>query len=255
MFLKVAAYNELSKRYPLNTYNRSDSLAVIVGSTRSFWPHFERYIRSFEENDLPKDPMDSFYQKSIDEALKAHPAISSVACEVRYDWSTPRSGKFVHVQTAGHLAGFAFYDQDVFWSCHPEYGLWFVYRAVITFDVDWAGPSPFLPKPVFDDLTKTEIKKWTEIANSEQWQVRATRLKIRDSCPIGKDKYRYFGDCLSFFFPIAETTSDVIARIRSSNNITPILISNNCELNPDRIVLPNIDLNETSYSEPIAEKS
>jgi hypothetical protein len=248
---RVSAYNQLSKRYPLNTYNRSDSLAVIVGSTKSFWPYFERYIRSFGPDELPKDPMDSFYQKAIDDALKSHPLLASIACEIRYDWSTPRSGKFVHVQTAGHLAGFAYYDQDVFWSCHPEYGLWFVYRAVIVWDVDWAGPSPTPPKSVFDEHTKAEMKKWTEIANSEQWQVRATRLKLRDSCPIGKDKYRYEGDCLSFFFPITETSLDVINRIRSKTTTESTSQLDLIETNTARLAITSPDSTDLISSAPV----
>lgn len=218
---QVSEYNALVKRFPLNTYNRSDAMAVVVGSTKVFWPHFEAFIQSFQDDEeIPKDPMDTFYQTTISRALSQDAQLSQVAHEVRYDWNAPRSGRFVHVQTAGHLAGFAFYDQDVFWSCHPMFGLWFVYRAVIIFDIDWQGPSPPPAKPVLDDVAKAEMRKWTEVANSEQWQVRATRLKLRDSCPIGKDLYRYYGDCLSFFFPIAETPADVIARIRAKPNLT-----------------------------------
>lgn len=216
------------KRFPLNSYERLENFAVVVGSTKVFWPSFVRYIRSFDEGSLPKDPVDSFYQHVVTEALKS-PEISNIRCDVRYDWSTPRSGQFVHVQTAGHLAGFAFYDKDVGWSCHSEYGLWFVYRAVITFDADWVGPVPKLPEPVFDEQMKQEMEKWTEVANSEKWQVRATRLKLRDSCPIGKDQYRYDGDCLSFFFPIHESSADVISRVRQPKLDPPTVLSCTCE--------------------------
>lgn len=219
-------------------------MGVIVGSTKTFWPHFERYIRGFDEKSVPKDPMDSFYQYSITSALSSHPIISKIPYEVRYDWNTPRSGLFVHVQTAGHLAGFAFYDKDVQWSCHPTYGLWFVYRAVITFDLDWSGPPPPQPTPVLDEETKKQMRVWTEVANSEKWQVRSTRLKLRDSCPIGKDRFRYDGDCLSFFFPIHETPGDVIDRIRSRSSSNPP-----CQQNSD-VNLQNGAILDTHSTHP-----
>ena len=226
--MQVSDYNTLVKRFPLNTFDRENAFAVVAGSTKVFWPHFVRYIRSFDEDALPKDPVDSFYQHVVSEALKSMEAMN-IRTDVRYDWNTPRSGQFVHVQTAGHVAGFAHYDQDVGWSCHPEYGLWFVYRAVITFEADWAGPAPGITEPVFDEQTKQEMKKWTDVANSERWQIRATRLKLRDSCPIGKAKYRYEGDCLSFFFPIDESSADVIARVRQSKSDHIPVVSCSCE--------------------------
>jgi len=226
--IQVSEYNALIKRYSLNTFDRADPFGVVVGSTKVFWPYFSRYIRSFDEGSVPKDPVDSFYQKVVSDVLNLS-EISGVSNEVRYDWNTPRSGLFVHVQTAGHLAGFAFYDQEVGWSCHPTFGLWFVYRAVIIFDADWMGPSPTLPEPVFDEQTKQEMKKWTEVANSERWQVRSTRLKLRDACPIGKDQYRYHGDCLSFFFPIEESSAEVIARVRLSQADPLYVVSCECE--------------------------
>lgn len=168
---------------------------------------------------MPKDPIDSFHEYVVTDAIKSNEVLRSVESEARYDWNAPRTGKFVHVQTAGHLAGFAYYDQQCFWSCHPEYGFWFVYRAAVVFNVEWEGPVPQAPSPVLDEKTKTEIQHWTQVANEERWQNRVTRLKIRDACLIGRDTYRYEGECFKYFFPIEEPTQAVIDRIRAS--ITP----------------------------------
>jgi hypothetical protein len=60
-----------------------------------------------------------------------------------------------------------------------------------------------------------EIQKWTEVANTERWQRFETRLALRDSCPIGRDTYRYSGDLLNYFFPIENSREEIIEKIRA----------------------------------------
>jgi hypothetical protein len=195
-------------------FGRENAIGFVVGSTKTFWPHFEDYVRSFDDEDLPKSPIDLFHQFVIEKTLKEDELLAKIEADIRYDWNMPRSGKFVHVQTAGHVSGFALYDQECQWSCHRDYGLWFTYRAVIVFDADWEGPEPLSPPSVLTSDVKDEIKKWSEVANEEKWQNRTTRLRIRDSCPVGKELYRYDGECMKYFFPIEESTDEVIKRIR-----------------------------------------
>lgn len=217
--MQVEEYNKACKRYPLPTYGRKNAVGVIVGSTKAFWPFFEKYVRSFKDPEtLPKDPIDAFHEHVVSETLKSREVLANTEWEARYDWNSPRSGRFVHVQTAGHLAGFAFYDQDVFWSAHPVFGFWFVYRAVVVFNCEWEGPLPALPLPVLSHDVKLQIVSLTQIANDERWQNRLTRLQIRDSCPIGRDLYRYEGECFKYFFPIDEPSLSVIDRIRNASS-------------------------------------
>lgn len=121
--------------------------------------------------------------------------------------------------------GFAFYDETIKWSCHPEYGLWFSYRYVVLFglneilnhlyrgtlilDIDFDDEIPS-PIPVFTHDIKNEMIKYFNIANEERWQNIQTRLDLRDACPIGKDKWRYSGDMLDYFFPIHRPKEEVL---------------------------------------------
>eukprot|EP01122_Echinamoeba_exundans_P007018 TRINITY_DN2078_c0_g1_i4.p2 TRINITY_DN2078_c0_g1~~TRINITY_DN2078_c0_g1_i4.p2 ORF type:complete len:242 (-),score=20.40 TRINITY_DN2078_c0_g1_i4:1103-1828(-) len=208
----VAEYNKLVK-FQLPTFSRRDPLGVVIGSTKVFWPHFIQWLSSLPS--IPKDPIDNFYRHTVERVIKALD-IPGLQYEIRYDWDRPATGRFVHVQTAGHLAGVAFYDQECMWSCHPEFGLWFVYRAAVVFSVEIDGFVPSVPRQVLTPEIVTAIKSWYDVAVEEKWQNFSTRLKIRDSCPIGRELYRYDGDMLDYFFPIREPASSVLERIRQA---------------------------------------
>lgn len=87
----------------LPNFGSNNTLAVVFGSSKTFWPHFVKYIKSLEE--IPSDPVDDYFQHVIENVIFKEEPFSNFEYEVRYEWNTPRSGKFVHVQTAGHLAG------------------------------------------------------------------------------------------------------------------------------------------------------
>lgn len=92
------------------------------------------------------------------------------------------------------------------------YGLWFVFRAVVVFDVEWSGPDPGEPVPVLSKETQEKIKQLTARATKEGWKNVSTLLEIRDSCPVGRD-HRYEGDMLDYFYPISAPRQEVINRI------------------------------------------
>lgn len=102
---QVAQYNQLVK-FQLPTFGCKDSLGVIVGSTKVFWPHFITWLTSLPA--VPKDPIDNFYRHTV-ESVVANINIPGLSYEIRYDWDRPATGRFVHVQTAGHLAGAKFH--------------------------------------------------------------------------------------------------------------------------------------------------
>jgi hypothetical protein len=70
------------------------------------------------------------------------------------------------IAVADRISGVAFYDQECMWSCHSEFGLWFVYRyvshligrlqgtlttvsrAAVVFNVEIDGFAPSVPEPV-----------------------------------------------------------------------------------------------------------
>lgn len=56
------------------------------------------------------------------------------------------------------------------------------------------------------------MKRLTGIADKERWLNISTRLSIRDTCKVGKEKWRYEGAMLDYFYPIKETRETVLHR-------------------------------------------
>ena len=94
-------YNELVK-FKVESFGCNDALGVIVGSTKVFWPFFISWLESLPA--IPKDPIDNFYRSTVEKVV-SQLDIPGLKFDVRYDWDRPSTGRFVHVQTAGHLAG------------------------------------------------------------------------------------------------------------------------------------------------------
>jgi len=209
---RVADYNEKVTKFLLPTWE-SDNVGIIIGSTKAFWYGFTSFIRSVQE--VPKNPVDTYCQETIQKIVSAL-NLSKESYDLRFDTDTPASGHYVHVQTAGHVAGVAYYDQDTMWSASTEFGVWFVFRAVITLSVPFSSiTSPIIsPVPIFTTETKKEMKELTQQAMSEQWSDPATLLAIREVCLIGKEKYRYSGLMLDYFYPVNTSRMAVIQRIR-----------------------------------------
>ncbi|KYR01619.1 hypothetical protein DLAC_01619 [Tieghemostelium lacteum] len=215
---KVQDYNN-NALHKINDYGRNSALGLIIGCTKQFWEHFNRYI--IEQAEIPKDPMNSFCKDTIEQVIKNNVPIHQYQHELLYDWNSPRSGKYVHIQTCGHFAGIAQYDKEIMWSVHPEYGLWFVFRAVLVVNVEFNPESlPQLPtEPILTVPVKNRMKALTQQAIEEGWANLETRLQIRDCCPIGKEKYRYSGDMFDYFYPISRTSREVLETIRSNQKV------------------------------------
>ena len=89
-------------QYPI-TWGEN-KLGIVIGSTKLFWEGFVKYLRSLDAaTSIPKDPIDQYCSKIIVESLKE--VNPTAKYEIRYDSHAPRSGKYVHIQTAAHLAG------------------------------------------------------------------------------------------------------------------------------------------------------
>ncbi|EGC33486.1 hypothetical protein DICPUDRAFT_92412 [Dictyostelium purpureum] len=213
---RVNEYNGAAL-HKLNNFEIEDATGIIIGCTKNFWKHFEEFIKRI--NEIPKDPMNSFVIDTIENVIKNNQKIQEYEHEIRYDFNTPASGKYVHIQTCGHFAGVAAYDQDVMWCVHPTYGLWFVFRSVVIIKINYEGKSPVLPpKDLLSDFDKSEMKKHTQIAIDEGWCNLETRLKIRDACPIGKELYRYEGDMFDYFYPLKRSSKSVLEAMLVNNS-------------------------------------
>eukprot|EP01133_Synstelium_polycarpum_P009270 gene9270-10872_t len=206
----VNDYNGAAK-HKLDNFDQDNALGLIIGCNMNFWDHFVRYMKRIDH--IPKDPMNSFCKDTIEAVLANNAEASAIRHQVRYDWNSVASGKYVHIQTAGHFAGIAYYDRDVMWSIHPEFGLWFVYRAIVIFDTPFTAPRPAMLPSLFDQQTKDEMLKWTNVAIDEGWCNLETRLKIRECCPLGRDNYMYQGDMFDYFYPIKRSAKSVLQGI------------------------------------------
>ncbi|EGG14505.1 hypothetical protein DFA_12281 [Cavenderia fasciculata] len=225
---KVSDYNNICK-FKVENYGIPDALGLIIGCNKYFWDHFVTFVTDYytKFGDLPKDPMNLFCQETIERVVGANKevALSKLKYDIRYDWNSVASGRYVHIQTAGHFAGIAHYDRDVMWSVHPTYGLWFVFRAIVVFNTEYddkAWPRNPASIPLLDPETKGEMKKWTDVAIDEGWSNIETRLKIRDCCTVGKEEWKYQGDTFDYFYPLKRTSRKVIQDIIDRSNITAV---------------------------------
>ncbi|EFA81045.1 hypothetical protein PPL_05881 [Heterostelium album PN500] len=199
----VNDYNNACK-YKLNNLGNENAMGLIVGCNKDFWSYFTKYMESLDS--IPKDPMNSFCFATIEHVLATNEEAQKHHYDVRYDWNSVQSGKYAHMQTAGHFAGVAYYDRDVMWSIHPVYGLW----------------------------------KWCVGPTSPSTKVGATwrhASKFGESCPLGRDKYKYEGDMFDFFYPIARTSRSVLEsimqnKLNKSTTTTTDSTSSICCSNP-----------------------
>jgi len=99
---------------------------------------------------------------------------------------------------------------------HPKYGTWFVYRAVVVFDL--AFPSNLivksLPELKFPDAVQQKIKVLTDQAKDENWVNVETLLKIRQTTNEGLEAdtsaCTYQDDLLDYFYPVTRTRTQVL---------------------------------------------
>uniref|UniRef100_A0A6B2LG05 Cyanocobalamin reductase (cyanide-eliminating) n=1 Tax=Arcella intermedia TaxID=1963864 RepID=A0A6B2LG05_9EUKA len=216
----VNHYNTLVPKYALPTYQRSDPIGFVIGATKEFWTPFSNHLR--KSGKISPDPVDSYcrntIQQTIQQTISEYNSTNTekVEYDLRFYDSPPKSGKFVHVQTAGHVAGFAYYDGDTFWSASGKYGVWFVYRAVLVVNMNFGElgvPEPVLPLPVLSEKEKMEIERLTKLAEETFWQDSSILLQIRDVCEVGKLEWRYSGSLLDYFYPIQTTKTQVLHSI------------------------------------------
>lgn len=100
-----------------------------------------RYLEGLD--DVPSNPVDDFCTQEIERVVSLA-EFAHIRMSVHHSWATPRmvGQKCAHMQTAGHVAGVAEYEKNSYWSIHPVYGTWFVYRAVVVLDIDHPTLSP-----------------------------------------------------------------------------------------------------------------
>lgn len=175
----IGWYNEQVKNIFHLPYSESTVAFCIISSPSFFENGFLPYLNHIDCNDV-KDPLDQCLSSTLN-CLK-----DSLQHDIDiihdYDLHPTRRPK-VLVQTAGHVAGAAYYYQktDVLnqpWgekkiysvSIHPEYGGWFAFRGIIIFkDVLCSNISKVYPRDFLSNEEKIQVldgynfhwKEWT----------------------------------------------------------------------------------------------
>eukprot|EP01120_Amphizonella_sp_Union-15-10_P002486 TRINITY_DN1272_c0_g1_i1.p1 TRINITY_DN1272_c0_g1~~TRINITY_DN1272_c0_g1_i1.p1 ORF type:complete len:236 (+),score=36.78 TRINITY_DN1272_c0_g1_i1:82-789(+) len=212
---KISAYNRILTKTPL-AYKPPNELAVIIGNTKTFWSSFISWLSSLSS--VPQNPVDTYTRQSLTQIFSSSP-FSELNYRFYWSWSLPRNVDYVHVQTAGHVAGIAYYDREVLWSVSPTWGTWFVFRSVVVLDLPWNSDFPEkIAIPVLTEEEKQQMLKLTEIAKNEGWTNSDTLLKVRDVCKVGRE-HRYDLEQLSYFYSSTEARRAFLEKIISRQTV------------------------------------
>jgi len=208
----VGEYNKLATRHQVTTFGRSNNLGILIGSSKRFWDGFVSFVKSKTEG---KDFVDDYAKlivRSVMDSIQLK--YDPLTFEVRMSSDLPITGRYIHIQTASHVSGATFYDQETFWSIHPVYGTWFVLRAAIIFDLDFSGIqcTPISDSPL-QQKEKEKMIQLTKIAMDQSWSDISTLLEIRSVCSIGQD-WKYSGLLLDYFYPIGKTREGILDELR-----------------------------------------
>lgn len=101
-FFQVSSYNNLvNAKHRFELKDGEDCVGFLIGNTKTIWQKFVQFV---VENGMMKDPVESFCKEAVNRVLSDLNR-PDYGVEVRYDSDSPASGKFVHIQTAGHVSG------------------------------------------------------------------------------------------------------------------------------------------------------
>lgn len=205
---RVGAYNEHPMIAPhaklLLPAKHANALAVIVGNSGAMWAPFIQFLKSDSSGAAilhGPDPLDAFTREVCSRVVaKAAPGES---VEIVYAFETVEThGRCCSMNTAGHVAGLAFYDAHISQrSIHPVYGPWFAYRAVLVFNersypVTKAAPfsevggevCPPAERSAVSAIQKEVMDAWGTVPEQASWD---GLLRVTDTFQLGKAKHRY----------------------------------------------------------------
>jgi len=173
------------------SFGHDRTLGALIGNTGFFWSHFLQHLAQ-EPGVLDLEhPLDTYVTKQ----LKKIVANIDTPTEIRFSYE--KGDRFVALQTVCEISGLAPMRTGML-NIHPVYGPWIALRAILSFDLNAATleetPLPALPTEweeacslAFKDACDAagEILSHQDIKDDwERW------LKVRDTCPIGKE-HRY----------------------------------------------------------------
>ncbi|XP_070563048.1 cyanocobalamin reductase / alkylcobalamin dealkylase-like [Ptychodera flava] len=199
---KIGWYNDCVDT-PFKLDCPSDTLAYLTISTPNmFEKSFLPYITRVDCLDA-RDPIDQCVDTELQKVKEALP---DQEIEIIHDYDLhPNRRPKVLVQTAGHVAGSAFYyqrkhmqkdpwdkDKNIFGvSIHPKYGGWFAFRGVVIFkdiqvpDLEQKDPPDVLPT---DELKQELLERF-----NDRWQDWSYRDIIPVEGKYSEQQKLYFG--------------------------------------------------------------
>jgi methylmalonic aciduria homocystinuria type C protein len=162
----------------LPTFGRSSAAALLIGSTRAFWPVFVERLRADPELQASEHPIDTFVVRSIEGALASVPVPHQVHFGHR------RAPVLVSMLRAAEASGLGQLG-PAHLAVHPQHGPWFAMRAVVVFDRpadDWLSsrvrprvrPCAGCAAPCVGALGRA-------VRGEAPW------VAVRDACPVGRD--------------------------------------------------------------------
>lgn len=192
--LRVAWYNRIvDTAFRLDDFRRPHALAILIGNTRSLWPHFVASLRTDRAlRELPH-PLDRYV---VEKTLLALSPLN-LPWTVRFAHETHPAP--VAMQRLAHVAGLAYLAPSHL-NVHPVFGPWIALRAVAIVDIDGPPePAPEVANPCDDCENRCMAAYREALAAGDMTNHKALGaqwirwLAVRDACPVGR-VYRYDDD-------------------------------------------------------------
>lgn len=180
---------QVAAEHRLPDVGRARPLALVLASTRAFWPPFLARLRAEPARLDEPDPIDRYVVEAVHGAL----AGIGVRSEVRFSHEPPP--RRVAMQRLAHVSGLAWLAPSML-CVHAEFGPWIALRAAVVLDLDGPSGSPPAPPAPCDRCESrcapalaqaTALAAASDAAVRELWR---DWLAVRDACPLGR-AHRY----------------------------------------------------------------
>lgn len=160
----VQKYNKLvvknnDKLLPLPTYNKQETLGLLIGNTKYLWPIFIKELKEINPQKYKhmKHPLNEYTKISIENICNNIFSINKtynnnkslqiindlinnfdnkIEYEIRYYWEIEKS-KLISFQKLCDISNLAFLDKQSYLCIHEKYGPWFALRCVIILNMNY----------------------------------------------------------------------------------------------------------------------
>lgn len=182
----IARYNEIAEAHdglvPLTQFGKSGALALLVGNTKSLWPHFARAFQDTLQLQQSSDPLDNWVEDTVRRSL------GQVSRRHALHFSHDTGAGFISMLHLAEASGLA-HQGPAHMAVHAEHGPWFGLRALIILDAEPPEASPQRPGPCADCAAPCTKALELALAASgaekiaSAWEI---WVKVRDVCPVGR---------------------------------------------------------------------